>query len=487
MNPWHLGMSFEAHAHLKEIANRAPLESKYIFLGGLNQDLIRDCEIPAHMRFLSINYHRIQQLNKKLEGNEFLDLVHESRAQNRDFLKSLESLELYEILEFANEKEGINIGRAVNAIQLALIDKEKVWKVDSIERFPVAIPLLKAYIRTYLTVRNILKNSHDITVNLFNTRFLNERAARDAVLDLKGRVIEFEQVNSRSDSFGLFSDSVHSPIERAAQARDSRNQTDDWKFSEGIPPHETWIELRKSRVLQSFTKKQRVGKLPILPEEKSIIACFLSSFDELVLAGYANSENEFTQENSLEEICRIVEEHKNWHLVIRAHPNMLTRPKSEQLFWQSKLENLNAQILLPDDEVDSYALIARSNLILTFGSTMGVEALAMGKPSLLLGQSLYSGFNLSTRLKNPSEIRKFLNQPPIILQEQMKELDLYCQFQLSGGIRFRYLSVLPKDRFEFNPTLYYQGRPFLKNERVLQGLVKACRWLFSNPFFQKGN
>lgn len=487
LNPWHLGMSFEVHAYVKEIIHESKLQSQYIFLGNLNQDLIPGNRPKSRFRQDSKNYKRIKFLNSLLYKNEFRDLVSQSRELSCELFNALINLDFFEILDFVHQKEGIDASRAMKAVELALIDKEKIWNVDSLHKNPNSIYLLKAYIRTFLSVREILKNSQHNYVNLFNTRFLDEGAARDAALDLNSKIIEFEQVNSRSDSFGLFLESVHSSKERAALVRNLKIKETKKAISSSIPSGRIWIEMRKKGVLQSFTKRQKKGKLPKLPDNKKIITCFLSSFDELILAGYVNTNSQFTQDNSLEAICSVLAREQDWHLVIRSHPNMLTRPKIEQRYWRKKLEHLDAQIIQPDDEVDSYALIEKSTLVLTFGSTMGVEALAMGKASLLLGESLYSGLNLSWKLTSPKELKRFLDQPPGITNEQIDELNLYCEFQLFGGFRFRYLSVLPQDKFELNPSLYYKGKLYFRNRSLIRSIREALKNSLANPLREKGD
>lgn len=465
MNPWHMGMSFESHAHLKEKLYESKIDSKYIFLGGLNQDLIRDNKQPIQLRALSKNYQNLKYMNELLSHNDFCDLVRQSRANCKKLMHAFAQMEFFEILDLAYQSEGIDRERALNAVEMALLDKDKIWKINSIDSYPNSILFLKAYIRSYLSVRRILQDNKTTHVNLFNTRFLNERAARDAALELKCMITEFDQVNSRADSFGLFSESIHSPSERATLVKEFAQSPQSREYLETEPPSQTWIKLRRDGALQSFTRRQILGKLPEIPRGKKIVSCFLSSFDELILAGYAKLNHKITQDNSLETICSIIRRHKDWHLIVRSHPNMLTRPKREQLYWREKLRNLDAQVIQPEEEFDSYALIESSDLVLTFGSTTGVEAVALGKPSLLLGESLYSGLKICLRLDKVEEIEEFLGRPPTPSREQIEELNLYCKYQMFGGTRFRYLYVLNYDTYEFNPNLYFRGKRFLQSTR----------------------
>ena len=468
-NPWHLGMSFEAHAYIKENFFDSKVDSKYIFLGGLNQDLIPSDYFPLRFRCFSGNYRSLRFLNNQLEKNEFCDLVKESRVKTRELLLSISDLEFHEILHLVHHREGLDVVKAIKAVELALVDKAKIWKIELVERLPNSIPLLKAYIRTYLTVRDILKHDLTINVNLFNTRFLNERAARDAVLELKGNVLEFEQINSRSDSFGIFKTTVHNPRERAEIARNQFNafaNTEESYVSE-------WIEKRVNRTLQVFTRKQSPGKLPEIPNEKKVISCFLSSFDELILAGYASNSLGFNQSNSLSMLAEIIQERVDWVLVIRCHPNMLTRPRKEQDYWNQLLSKISALVIGPEESVDTYALIKRSELVLTFGSTVSVEALALGIPSLVIGEALYSGHDLVTTISSPLEVKKFLELKPLVHSDLIQELEIYAFFQLHGGIRFKYLKVKSEEIFNFNPDLYLDEKKIFHSERAITLISKT--------------
>ena len=147
MNPWHMGMSFEAHAYLKEKVYESKIHSQYIFLGGLNQDLIHDNKQPSKLRSLSQNYRNLKFLNNLLNDNDFCDLVRQSRANSKKIMNDLAQFEFFEILDLVHQREGIDRDRALDAVKMALIDKEKVWKLSAIELYPNSILFLKSYIR----------------------------------------------------------------------------------------------------------------------------------------------------------------------------------------------------------------------------------------------------------------------------------------------------------------------------------------------------
>jgi CDP-glycerol glycerophosphotransferase (TagB/SpsB family) len=224
--------------------------------------------------------------------------------------------------------------------------------------------------------------------------------------------------------------------------------------------------------LQNFTKRQTKGKLPKLSANKKLISCFLSSFDELILAGYSSKDSNLNQNNALRSISEEVAKRSNWQLVIRCHPNMLTRPQSEQDYWRGLLKSINALVVLPHEDIDTYSLIEKSDLVLTFGSTVAVEALALNIPSLVIGRSLYHGHDLVRTVSNFSELQRYLDNVPRIDEKQLSELEIYAYFQLYGGIRFRNLSVKNSEVYEFNPPLFWNKTEVLGSEKLLSVLTK---------------
>lgn len=132
----------------------------------------------------------------------------------------------------------------------------------------------------------------------------------------------------------------------------------------------------------------------LLPEDwdpgRRNIAIFTSSQDEFAAIG-AEWQNPL-YENQLEGIRRIVESlstaSHDIHLYVRMHPN-LTNVGNAHTRAIRQLQADDLTIILPEDPVSSYSLLREAEKVLTFGSTMGIEAVFWGKPSLLAGVSFY--------------------------------------------------------------------------------------------------
>lgn len=469
-NSWQLGMAYEAHAFRK---SQLGSEKSFFFLvAGMNNHILGDLPFHYRLRHLSTNLYSLKRLNHELEDNYYEDKSVYSRTFMNRNPSRFQKMTYKEILENAHENMGIDEKKANQAVKLAIIDKFKLWRLESIDQLPIAKDYLIGYLSTYSLVNRLI-NDYDIGfLNVFNSRFLNEGAAKNAALANGVQVTEFEQVNSRADSFGLFDSRVHDPLERATMARDAFKMLGRVTSIQDLTFTDKWISLRRKGVLQKFTKNQEIGTVPIFPKGKKLLSCFLSSFDELILAGYISEEFSFNQSNCLGIFSDLINQRDDWHLVIREHPNMLTRGKSEQDFWRVLLSEVSAQVITAKDKIDSYAIIEESDLVLTFGSTIAVEALALGVPSILMGDALYSGHRIVPQITHPKDLELFLDNPPTITQATKNELEKYCYFQLYGGIRFKRLGVKNESEYAFNPALYFQGRKVICSEKGLASLTR---------------
>lgn len=154
-----------------------------------------------------------------------------------------------------------------------------------------------------------------------------------------------------------------------------------------------FYESRRSRSDTSsdaflFTSSQTRHHIPASLAGTPYVAVFNSSEDEFSSTdGYENPLYE-DQFDALEQIV-MDERLASKKIVIRVHPN-LSGLRNRQLRHLNGLGSQtapNVLVLAPDDPTDSYALIDGADSVVTFGSTMGIEACYWGKPSLIVGRS----------------------------------------------------------------------------------------------------
>lgn len=184
----------------------------------------------------------------------------------------------------------------------------------------------------------------------------------------------------------------------------------------------------KYEIGESFFMKTRLGgknsldhgyidyqKKNFLPSSidlnKEIICVFNSSIDEFAaVKGWEKKIPLFKDEyKALSELCNAFKDDPDKLFVLRVHPNLkfLTNTQNKQI---KELANISNLVIIPaESKVDTYALIDCASKVITFGSTIGVEATYWGKPSILLGLSFYQNLDVTYIPQTKEELIILIN------------------------------------------------------------------------------
>jgi len=205
-----------------------------------------------------------------------------------------------------------------------------------------------------------------------------------------------------------------------------------------------WFERKRAGVdqgtMMSFTKHQARGLLPegYDPEKKNI-AIFNSTLDEYTaVEGWENPLYFPDETAGIRRILEAFESDKRYVFHLRAHPHMknISRSRNSQLRDIGELASRfgNLRVIWPAESIDSYALIDACEKIITFGSTVGVEAAYWGKPSILAGRATYESFDCVYTPKTHEELVMLLEKdlPPLPADSALK----FGFRELSHGIPF---------------------------------------------------
>jgi hypothetical protein len=159
----------------------------------------------------------------------------------------------------------------------------------------------------------------------------------------------------------------------------------------------TWYEERLNNQTQgwfSFTEKQKKELLPkkLIELSPSVlkVAIFNSSEDEFVAFDEWKNPFYFDQNEGIYQIADNFKNELSIQFFLRIHPNLsgLSNSQTKNLErLKNKFKNL--EVIDADSRVGTYALMKACDLVLTFGSTVGIEALYQGKPSILMSRALY--------------------------------------------------------------------------------------------------
>lgn len=176
---------------------------------------------------------------------------------------------------------------------------------------------------------------------------------------------------------------------------------DSWEKSNLTDETKTMIGsnfyIQKKRgvnvVDKSYISGQTVGLLPSnWDENKKNIVIFNSSDDELASIGvdYDSFSLYKSQYIGIESLLNEFEDKPQYHFYLRMHPNL---GGLNNEFVKSLLElghrYKNLTVIAPQEKVSTYSILDNAEKVVTFGSSVGIEAVYWNKPSILLSASEY--------------------------------------------------------------------------------------------------
>lgn len=286
----------------------------------------------------------------------------------------------------------------------------------------------------------ILLAKPDVVVT-FNGRFVTSKPVVAAAEQLGIPVLRHER-GSTYQRYEVFTDALHNYayIRRRIEAC-WENTLPAERERNG---HEFFQRRRRGDGIgwYSFTAGQEQGRIPERTPGRRRIVYFSSSDDE-----YAAVTDVFEpgpwpdQLTAVKELIAVCESLPDVELVLRIHPHLTKKSAQERARWCG-LSGSNAFIIAPDEKVDSYALLDSADVVVSYGSTIGMEAAYWGRPSVLLGPCSYSGSSAVLSPGNREELAALLVQAGG-LRAPVRDLCLpYGNYYLSYGTPFRYYRPL---------------------------------------------
>ena len=122
-----------------------------------------------------------------------------------------------------------------------------------------------------------------------------------------------------------------------------------------------------------------------------VVTFFTSSEDEFFSIPDAEPnvyfESQFEAIVSLSQLCLA----RDWDFFVRIHPHLRNKSRPERDFWDKRLADFlpTGRVLASDSGVNSYELIQETDLVAVWQSTIGLEALAMGKPVITCAETFF--------------------------------------------------------------------------------------------------
>ncbi len=121
----------------------------------------------------------------------------------------------------------------------------------------------------------------------------------------------------------------------------------------------------------------------------------------------------------------------NWKLVVREHPSMRARNPLKFYKDVSRLHNVH----LTSYQLDATKCIINSEAVITITGTTGLESLALGKKTIILGEAIYKILSSVIKLSNLDELTSILRKKMTLkdIDDQLQDMYKFGTAILEGS------------------------------------------------------
>jgi hypothetical protein len=462
----HIALWTIHHAETVEIALKHLAEGDTVYILSCDGDLVSCPANPNHDKSLCLSCkHQTDYTLREILKNK----VHDLRVSlYHDKLTFPEFSSLNELVEF--KFNDIPFGELV-ASQLVDDERDCFFSLDN-KQLKVC-EMLSNSISLYKHTRHIIKDKKIDKTYVWNGRRCSDGPVCYAARDEQVSFEVYISGGKKNTYITLAALKVHDLAANKVFM--------DKLYEQAI--QNNGIELVNQEAL-SFFKTQRYGgadypgfihfaqEFKDVPEvinnDRKKIVIFTSSYWEYFgMSDYRGG----CYVNHYDGIKKILQEDSiltQNDLIIRWHPNLKTCGDSEREAIDKVIRESseNAIHYPPESNVNSYNLIDIADVVITFGSTIGIEANFYGKPSILLGRSLYEDLGACYQPKSHEELVKLLSAKltPLPKTGSIK-YGFYCLNR--GENYFKYLKQV--DPWNFT----YQNKSLQKiNQKTWKQMIK---------------
>jgi len=341
---------------------------------------------PLHNEFIcrmcqSIQKKGMNWLEKKSGNIEFIPIAitQEDCKSGIDRLENLDKTEKVRGFVY----EGVDLGRAAYSSTVSYYREPKLGH----KHFALLFRHLQTAYLVYQKFATLLSVKNFDAIVIFNGRLSAIRPLLRLAKSMEIPVFVHE-VGQDLEHYSITYDTY--PHDLGYIHREIFNLVlshDESMLNEG----KAWFENRIKPCSHRFVKRQIEKSLPSNWNDEAFnLVIFISSEDEFVaIEEWQNPY--YTDQN--EGLQKLLEDLKNEEIEIylRVHPNLssISNSQTEAIkILDNQYESLT--VIGPDNEVDTYELVRRASMVLTFGSTVGIESAFLGTPSITMGQAPYT-------------------------------------------------------------------------------------------------
>ena len=370
--------------------------------------------------------------------------------------------------------QGVNIGRGIISSVISLKRDYNIYH-DNIkpliyEELHVALKAIKGFEKLY----NLVKPDQ---VFLFNGRF-SETYPIVSYCKFHKKSFYTLEVGSTKQKYEMYKNHLpHSIIARKENMWTLWNNAPDTKYKIA----EKWFTdkiLGQHKDDKNYTENQKKYLLPDnFNKNKINISFFNSSEDEMKAIEEWQHDIYSTQNEAIKAIVEHFLPQQKIHFYLRMHPN-LANLNNTQVNDALNLQYNNLTIIPSSDPIDTYALIDNSDIIISFGSTVGIEATYKNKISIMLGKSFYSDLDAVYEPKSFNEVFDLINNLNKLTPKSKENALPYAYYVSNKGDSFMNF------HYENKYNSYY--RNVKMNRFYISTLLRSFIYFFNiSHFMQK--
>lgn len=373
-------------------------------------------------------------LSEKIQYFDLIQLNSQQKTEIKSFISEVElsSVEQIKTINYDN----FDIGMAVMS---SVISHLRTPTPDLKKHRKLILNFFEAALSSYLSMLHHIQDKSIELLYAYNGRFAPMRASIRAAEKLKINFYTHE-IGIDLKKYIVYPNALPHSIKVNQQMIKSY-----WDNTEASLRNEnghTFYKEQEGGTLMGghydFTKKHQKGLLPTQWDEmKHNVVIFNSSEDEFASIGKEWQGGVYSSQfEGIQQISTALKNNNNTHIYLRLHPNLMNA--HESIIRQfDRLEGANFTIIAPNSSISTYSLINACDKVITFSSSVGIEAAYRQKPSIILGRCYYQHLGSTY---HPETHEQTLQ---LILDETLPAKDItgalmYGHFRYSYGISYQH-------------------------------------------------
>jgi len=296
--------------------------------------------------------------------------------------------------------------------------------------------LLNSYLQVYSATSLVISSCKIERVYLYNGRFLHERAVWDSAKQLG---VDCKLYETMRDRYLLSNIGFHNRV------NNQKIMLKHWYRSNLKLQKKIEIGSKYFQDLESSLNKFYASERTELKMKQEYFVFYSSSDDEYAGLGSNWNKKLGGQIACIEKLQEIFSAQDRYKLIIRIHPNLKNKSTGEVSLWRSIKSVKNSSVITEESNISSYRLLQNACGVITFGSTIGLEAAFKRKPCLVLADCGYDLLGVCDKANNWIEVVNWLQKGHIKSDKELTgrrtNACIRGYYLATGGTKFIYSSI----------------------------------------------